>query len=206
MIYNKLHISINSNSKLTAIPSINLPPVITCRNGAPCCRECYACRGNFRFDNVKKSALDNLTEYKTAPAAYFDKIKAFLSCGVVAYRFFRWHASGDIVDMQYLQGMARVARACRSVRFLCFTKKYELINEYIVNGGKIPANLVIVFSAWDKDYIFPNPYNMPVAFVDFNNEKTPKIPANALPCSGDCANCLQCFRLKCGESVLFKKH
>lgn len=206
MIYNKLHISVNSNSKLTAIPSINLPPVVTCRPGAPCCRDCYACRGNFRFDNVKKSAFENLIEYQTDPRGYFDSLRAFLSRGVVAFRFFRWHASGDIVDMEYLRGMVRVARACRGVRFLCFTKKYEFINEYLTEGEKIPGNLVIVFSAWSRDFRIPNPHGLPVAYVDFGDARTPAIPGDALPCGGDCVSCLQCFRLKNGGAVVFKKH
>lgn len=206
MIYNKLHISINSNSKLTAIPSINLPPVVTCRPGAPCSRDCYACRGNFRFDNVKKSAFNNLIEYQKDPAGYFARVVSFLSCGVVSYRFFRWHASGDIVNADYLRGMVKTAKKCRSVKFLCFTKKFELVNEYIKSGEKIPGNLVIVFSAWDRNFDIKNIYGLPVAYVDFNNEKTPNIPAAALPCGGDCASCLQCFRLKNGGAVVFRKH
>ena len=57
------HISL-SNSKLGSIPSINLPPIVTCRPDAPCKSTCYACNGRFRFKNVKQTLESNLEEWK----------------------------------------------------------------------------------------------------------------------------------------------
>ena len=43
-------------SKLGAtIPTINLPPIITCRPDAPCKHGCYALRGHFIYPAVKKT-------------------------------------------------------------------------------------------------------------------------------------------------------
>ena len=196
-----------TNSKLSGeIPSINLPAIKTCRADAPCKHLCYATKGNFTFPNVKESHIHNLACFVNDPKKYFDDIIKYLN-GLVSYRFFRYHSSGDIVNEEYFEGMIRVAKKCKTTKFLCFTKKFEIINEYLDNGGKIPSNLHIVFSAWDKDFNVPNPHNLPVTYVDFNNsELNPKIPELAIPCTGSCPECLACWSLKKGQSVVFHQH
>lgn len=196
-----------TNSKLGAqIPSVNLPAIKTCRHDAPCKHLCYATKGNFTFPNVKESHVNNLACFVANPKKYFDDIIEYLS-GLVSYRFFRWHSSGDIVNDEYLQGMMRVARKCKGVKFLCFTKKFELVNNYLASGQKIPNNLHIVFSAWNKEFNVPNPYDLPVTYVNFKDEsQNPDIPVLAIPCTGDCPHCLACWSLKKGQSVVFNQH
>lgn len=119
----------------------------------------------------------------------------------------RWHSSGDIVDGAYLAMMCRIAVACPDTKFLCFTKKYELVNEYLDNN-ELPENLTIVFSQWG---IFTpyNPHNLPIAAVKFKNGES-NIPANARRCPGYCGDCVfsngNCWDMKCGESVYFDEH
>lgn len=196
-----------TNSKLSGqIPSVNLPAVYTCRSNAPCKHLCYATRGNFTFPNVQKSHKDNLAYFIAHPNDFFNDIIKELN-GLVSYRYFRWHSSGDIVNKDYLLGMIRVAKKCKSVKFLCFTKKFELINDYLSEGNTIPSNLHIVFSAWDKDFKVENPYNLPMTFVDFKNPKNnPNIPELAIPCVGKCYECQACWSLKKGQSVVFHQH
>lgn len=198
------HISI-SNSKLGAIPTINLPPIITCREDAPCANGCYACKGRFRFKNVKESALFNLSEWQNNPGEYERSVMD--AC--VHYKFFRWHSSGDIPDPEYLDMMIRVARAIPDTKFLCFTKKYELFNDHRFIKG-LPENLIIVFSAWGN-HLPENPYNMPVAYVRLKSgEGANHIPENAIRCSGYCNDCVKheqnCWNLWFGESVVFDEH
>lgn len=196
-----------TNSKLSGqIPSINLPPIATCRKNAPCSHLCYARKGNFTFPNVKQSHINNLACYMYDKEKYFNDIIEFLN-GLVSYRYFRFHSSGDIIDSDYLLGMIRVAKKCKTVKFLCFTKKFELVNEFLATGEKLPSNLKIVFSAWDKNFKVDNPYNLPVTYVDFKDkEKNPKFPELAIPCTGDCPSCLACWSLKKGQSVVFHQH
>ena len=196
-----------TNSKLGGIPSVNLPPIVTCREGAPCSRTCYACKGNCRYKNVMASWLNNLTEYKKDSKLYFKSIVNYLSSGLVIYRFFRWHSSGDLVDYNYLKGVINTAKATPLTRHLLFTKKYELVNEYLAKGEKLPANLSIVFSAWGDDFKFENPFNWPIAYIKFKNGlNCANIPADATPCAGNCATCQKCWFLHNGESVYFNQH
>lgn len=197
-----------TNTKLSGQnPSVNLPPILTCRHDAPCAKHlCYATRGHWLYSNVKASLKNNLACYVSNKDKYFDDIIAYLN-GLVSYRFFRWRSSGDIVDYDYLLGMIRTAKKCKSVKFLCFTKKFELVNQFLATGEKLPRNLHIVFSAWDKDFKVPNPYNLPVTYVDFKDtSKNPDIPELAIPCTGECPSCLACWSLKNGQAVVFHQH
>ena len=192
----------NTNSKLGGqIYSINLPPVVTCRSDAPCFKGCYACKGNWLYPNVKNSLQHNLEAYKSNPDLFFESV----AIQTALVRFCRWHSSGDIVDMQYFEGMCKVARKNKDTHYLCFTKKYEIINEFLSKGKRIPKNLSIVFSAW-SNWIPENPYDLPMTYVygkEFNNELIPK---DAIPCGGKCETCQACWTLKKGQHVYFLKH
>lgn len=196
-----------TNSKLGIIPSVNLPPIITCRANAPCAKDCYAMKGRFRFSNVRDAMLSNYDQYKNDPERYFRDIKESINNGFISYSYFRWHAAGDIVDEAYFKGMVQLATELSQTSFLVFTKKYELVNSYIENGGKIPRNLHIVFSAWGSSLRFDNRHGFPVAYVRLKDEHHDcEIPESAAECSGNCTKCLQCWNMRCGESVVFNKH
>ena len=200
------HISLNNSKLGEFIPSVNLPPVKTCRPDAPCVGLCYARKGRFAFPSVKTSMDRNLLLYEANPEWFFEYIKMFLKAS--GFRHFRWFGSGDIVDMAYLEGMVDVAKECKRTKFLCFTKKYELVNDYIKANGKLPANLIIVFSNW-KDFKCENPYNLPTSYVKFKDCEC-DIPENATQCTGFCGECVNtkasCWKMKAGQSVVFNKH
>ena len=126
----------NTNSKLgAAILSINLPAGATCRADAPCKKNgCYAMKGTWLYPNVKNSLQQNLNAYLMNPKLYFESI----ATQTVLARFVRWHSAGDIVDANYFEGMCKVARKNKGVHYLCFTKKYEIINDYLAKGKRIP--------------------------------------------------------------------
>lgn len=204
-----VQISVTISKLGPSIPAINLPPIITCRDDAPCAKcakeggGCYALRGHFIYSSVKKRLAENLEAYKENPKLYFEMI----ANQTRLYNFVRWHSSGDIVDTAYLEGMCRVARKNKFTRYLAFTKKFELVNEFIASGKRIPSNLKIVFSTW-KEFVPENPYSLPMASVYFPRDKKANayVPNNAYTCPGKCAECTMCWNLKKGEGVVFRKH
>lgn len=203
----KITVSFKSK-KLGRIPSLNIPPVLTCRRDAPCSSLCYARKGTFNYKNVVKSHMDNYIAYNEDQKGFFKEINKTLNNDVVIYKYFRWHMSGDIVDMKYLYGMIELAKKNKKTKFLAFTKKFDLVNMYLeVVDEELPKNLKIVFSAWDKDFKVDNPHNLPISYVNFKNKVlNPSIPENAKKCSGDCSNCRICWNLKNGESTVFDQH
>lgn len=195
----------SGNTKLSAsIPSINLPAGISCRADAPCAKGCYAKKGTFLYKKIKDCYMQNFIDYKNDPDKYFEDIINFFNQPLAIFRYARWHSSGDIVDMNYLHGMCKVAYKCKHTKFLAFTKKYEIVNEYISKGGLIPTNLHIVFSGWDENWKFDNPYNLPVALVRFKNDN--RDFSKCKNCTGKCYECVACWKLKKGQTVVFDKH
>lgn len=202
-----MHISI-TNSKLgDKIPSLNLPAGKTCRGDAPCKKGCYAMKGNWLFKNVVNSLQNNLDEFINDSEKFFNDIIKYLNNDDITYKFFRWFSSGDIVNENFFNGMIRVAQKCKQTKFLCFTKKFNIVNDYLNWGGKIPNNLKIVFSGWDKTFTIDNPYNLPTTYVYFKDTtKNADIPEFAIPCTGSCRECKACWNLKKGQSVYFNQH
>lgn len=204
-----VQVSTNVSKLGSSIPTINLPPIITCRKDAPCAKcaknggGCYATCGHWTFPKVKERLATNLKAYFNNDKLFFEMISQIFD----NYKYARFHSSGDIVDYNYLKGMCRVARKCKDTEILCFTKKFELVNEYITDGHRIPKNLHIVFSCW-ADFIPKNSYNFPTAHVYFPKkpERNMNIPENAVFCSGSCQTCKHCWGMKKGQSVKFKKH
>lgn len=203
-----VHVSTSVSKLGASIPTVNLPPIVTCRPNAPCAKctaeggGCYALKGHFTLPNVKKSLNENLLAYKENPKLYFSMIAESFKM----FNYARFHSSGDLVDMDYLKGMCWVARKCPNTKILCFTKKFELVNQFLAEKHKIPKNLVIVFSSWDN-FIPENPYNLPMTYVEFKDKsRNTHIPQDSIKCTGSCPKCLGCFHLKKGGSVVFKKH
>lgn len=193
------------NRKVGLTPSISLPPVKTCPKGAPCYRKCYAARMIKYRKGVKDSYESNLEAYEFDSEKYFLAISKFAR----SFRFFRWHVSGDIPSCEYLAGMVRVACECTGTLFLCFTKQYDIVNDF-AERNRIPENLVVVFSAWDG-LEMSNPNEFPCAYVipKRTSEVIP-FPANAFVCSGSCDSCTDeshhCWTMKRGDSVAFPEH
>lgn len=206
---NKTYISFN-NKKMDNIPSVSLLPVVTCP-ACKCSEKCYAAKMCNLYPSVMASYAKNTKFYKDKPNTYFASIVDQLN-GLTMYRLFRWHVSGDVLNEDYLKGMVDVALKTPQTQFLAFTKRFDIVNTYISKGcvdgsNKIPDNLTIVFSAWDKSFKVDNPHNLPVAYCRFKDAtQNPEIPANAIPCKGNCSDCRYCFYLCNGMSVVFDEH
>lgn len=201
MLENKISIS-PGNQKMGFIPSVSLPPVVTCAHGCTCAKKCYAAKLCRIRASVRNAYQRNLDILENDPAYYWLQVKA----AAMVTRYFRFHVSGDIPNYDYLENMIQLATELPGTRFLCFTKKYSLVNEYIDHVGKIPANLQLVFSAWDGMHM-ENPYNLPVANVIFKGTEPAE---NWKICGGNCMECacrgVGCWELKPGEHIAFYEH
>lgn len=190
------------NSKMGHIPSVSLPPIITCKNCGSCAKKCYANKLCRIYPSVRNAYNKNLDILKKNRKAYFTQVKAV----AMLSGFFRWHVSGDIIDIDYLDNMCKLARQCKNTKFLAFTKNYEDINNYFMTHKK-PSNLQILFSIPFDGARIENPHNLPKAAVILKGqepEKSYKI------CGGNCSECancgIGCWELKKGETIAFYEH
>ena len=135
----ELHVSISrGNVKMGAIPSVSLPPIITCSPEAcKCCgKKCYAAKIARLRKTVRDAYQRNLDILKSDPDKFWREVNAAVS----VTRFFRFGVSGDIYDKDYFENMVKVAKNNKHCEILCFTKKYWIVNEYL-NEHKLPKNL-----------------------------------------------------------------
>lgn len=92
-----LHVKISDgNTKLGAIPSVSLIPVMDCGNCAICSKSCYDLRNDLIYKEVIKTRAINSAILHEDPERYFKEIDGYLD-----YRFphaFRFHIGGDIKD------------------------------------------------------------------------------------------------------------
>ena len=193
------------NSKMGNVPNVSLTPGESCRADAPCAEtnDCYAMKGRYKmYPKITQPYAENLAFYQEDPEGFFNSIIRQLT-GNTMYRFFRWHAAGDIVDKTYFEGMIKVATEVPETKFLCFTKQYEIINEYLAEGS-LPKNLKMVFSGWGADWHFDNPYNLPEADVKFKEDD--RDFSNHMFCSGRCDDCFVCWKLDDEDKVVFDVH
>ena len=190
------------NSKLGAIPSVSLPACSTCRPDAPCYKTCYARRLAARRENVRTAYYNNMEILLSDPALYWLQVRAAASM----VRWFRFHVSGDLVNAEYWTEVVNTARQLPHTNFLIFTKRFEIVNDWLDAGGKIPRNLKVIFSNW-FDWKCENPHKLPVCEVINDADEAPK---GWKVCGGSCTACAcrgcGCWSLKKGETIAIIKH
>lgn len=214
-----LTLPIGTNSKIGNAMSYSHSIEYTCNHTCECYKEqnCYGCHGCYLFGSNQATYTNNYKFYrlngsKVFAAAVIDAIKKN------HVKRFRWFGVGDIVDTPFLQAMVEIAKACPKVEFWGYTKKYQIVNNWIDANGDLPVNLVLIFSHWlNKDgTYFPmdNRHNLPTSeFVPVGMEHIiDTTKGHVCPCSdpdfiGTCADCeTPCSRLKKGEAMYLLEH
>ena len=188
------------NTKLGAIPSVSTLPQITCEHNGPrdCSRTCYARKLARLRKHVAATWLNNADILTGDRPRYFAAIRQFLE--EKRPTRFRWHVAGDIPDREYLDEMIRIARAFGDVRFLAFTKSYNLLHKQATD---LPANLTIRVSAWPgcrwrsyQSAVLAKGY--PVSWMvnprESDSGYAQSVPCSAKLCPGSCETCDLCWR------------
>lgn len=192
----------SGNTKLGKIANISLPPITTCMSNAPCVDRCYAMKSYKMYPNVREAWNKNWRLAIANPVSYFNQIVDYTRKHNTPY--FRMHVAGDIPNASYLKHMIDIMVKISNVNVLCFTKRYDLVNDLIKQTGYINGKgLTFVLSSW-TGLELDNPYGLPVAWYQDGNET--RIPYGSINCPGHCASCLCCWELGYGENVVFQKH
>lgn len=190
------------NRKMGAIPSVSLPPIVTCKNCATCSKKCYAKKLCRIYPSVRDAYNRNLEILQSDREEYFRQVKESAKMS----RYFRFHVSGDIVDIDYFDRMVKLARELKGTEFLVFTKNYEDVNEYL-DTHKKPANLHLILSLPFTGATINNPHSLPMASVIMKGSE-PRDDWKI--CGGNCTECackgVGCWELKKGETIAFYEH
>lgn len=201
----------NQNSKTGSCCNNLAFPTCTCREDAPCkASGCYCLKGKQTICRVVAAYLRNLKIYNNDPDDFWEQVRFKIKHNPLP--LFRWFDAGDILDYEFFCGMVELAKEFPNIRFMSFTKKYDIVNEWLATYGDLPNNLNIIFSAWHIGWKVNNPFDMPVAYVDFKDQTlNPQFPKGITGCPNQsdktitCSMCQKCWNKKI-KSVVFKQH
>lgn len=188
----RLHIS-KGNRKIGMVHNFSMAPGHSCHNCSECIHYCYDIKANWQYENVRIARAENLAMMKINRDGTFRLIDEYIS-RKRKHKAFRWHVSGDILDIDYFDRMVQIARRHPDWIFWTYTKCYHFVNAWIASHGgtkeAIPANLSVMFSVWNG-MPCPNPYNLPTFTCIMDGmEPDPK----EWRCPGNCDVCLKSGR------------
>lgn len=200
------------NRKIGRVMNFSLAPIITCGHRcAVCMHECYDIKACIQYKAVMNARIRNTVLARKAREDMMNFIIA--KCARrKKNKYFRWHVSGDIIDIDYFDWMVKIARMFPEFRFWTYTKQYEIVNEYVKNHGgdrftALPDNLVVMFSRWDGIEMI-NPYNFP-EFYAVHEDLIDKVLSESedVYCCGNCEKCIE-KQTGCvfGKSCFIKIH
>lgn len=157
------------------------------------CRNCYACKGRYNFNNVQNAlykrlnALDNDT-WINAMSLLINKEPC---------KYFRWHDSGDLQSFDHLCRIIKVCQKCPDVKFRLPTKEYTFIFKYL-KSSTFPDNLTVRLSAYivDKDLdidISTLPLTRSVVITDTGKKPKDAVVCPATTIRHQCGDCRKCW-------------
>lgn len=121
-----------------------------------CEKFCYAIHGAQQHHNaVLPATIKNLVLYRKDPVRFEKELDKELSNWKVngADKVFRWHASGEVENYEYLEMMMRIAEKHPEVHFYSYTKRFKMIEKYLDNHGDFPSNFVWNLSVWNNNLV-----------------------------------------------------
>ena len=220
-----LHIT-GGNSKtgtdhvLTWSHSIELSCDHTC--GCYTGKECYGMHGNYERYPVNQLYLADTLLYIRENGYEETTRQIIATIKKKKCKFFRWFAVGDILNIEFIEMMVNVGKACPDVKFWGYTKKYMLVNHYIEkhmhgDAETFHALTGLIFSHWRNEdgtfFEMLNPYKMPLSeFIPLGCEDDAKKANHICPCSNpdvfeNCCTCSNpCYELNLGESMALLEH
>jgi hypothetical protein len=155
------------------------------------CHSCYALRGRYLFPTVK-AAMEKRFATLTDPR-WVDAISTLIHR--TGERYFRWHDSGDLKDVEHLRKIVRVCLNLPRIKFWLPTREYQTVNAYLRLKERIPPNLCIRLSAHLVDGKLPLGYGLPVSGVH-SGRSDPTTAAHNCPAprqNNQCGRCRACW-------------
>ncbi len=164
------------------------------------CSQCYAFRGNYRFENVKTALMRRFRSLKNPlwVQAMTLSIRSLESSG-----YFRWHDSSDIQGQWHLDNICKVAKNLPDIKFWLPTREYGIVSEYL-KTNTFPENLTVRLSAYMLEG------EPPIALAKRLNLTTSGVVKEGFTCPASlqgnkCLSCRACWD-KSTPNVNYHKH
>ena len=165
------------------------------------CAGCYALKGRYGFANVQNALERRLASLRSEQwiPAMVQLLTRYEKSG-----FFRWHDSGDLQGVWHLQNIVEVCKATPHLQHWLPTREYAIVGDYLRQGGTIPANLTIRYSA--LMFNAPAPEGLAQRHgVNVSSASTDEFTCPASKQGNVCGDCRLCWN-KQAFNVTYKKH
>ena len=108
------------------------------------CSKCYALRGNYQYETVQ-DCLER--RYQSLSDPRWIEAMSLVINQTETTGYFRWHDSGDLQGVWHLQMIVEVCKRTPAIKHWLPTREYAIVRQYVDEGGQIPDNLTVRFSA-----------------------------------------------------------
>ncbi|CAB5222882.1 hypothetical protein UFOVP374_40 [uncultured Caudovirales phage] len=159
------------------------------------CSDCYADKGNYRkyangIEPAQHARLVSIDDPLWVDA---------MVVSIGTDKYFRWHDSGDIQDIEHLEKIADVARATPGCMHWLPTREYGIVSAFTAQYD-IPDNLIIRLSAMftDRPVVVPKTLQnvKGIAVSNVHSVKPIGTACNAPKQNGECRTCRACWNRK----------
>ena len=159
------------------------------------CAMCYADKGNYRkyqnnIEPVQHARLVSIDDPLWVDA---------MVVSIGADKYFRWHDSGDIQNIDHLEKIADVAKRTPHCQHWLPTREYGIVSAFTAQYD-IPKNLIIRLSAMftDRAVIVPKTLQnvAGIAVSNVHSKKAIGTACNAPKQNGECRTCRACWNRK----------
>jgi hypothetical protein len=110
------------------------------------CEKCYARKGMYVFPVVKKAQVNRMEILSSDLDAWRENMTELLSRKYAKKsapdNVFRWHDSGDIVNLEHLSAIVQIAKDLPGIDFWIPSKEYAILRQAF-RTLEIPSNLII---------------------------------------------------------------
>jgi hypothetical protein len=166
------------------------------------CANCYAdTRGNYVRFNVRRALWRRY--FSTNSPLWVDAIAECIAY-YPANGYFRFHDSGDILGLWYLESIARVAENLPKIKFWVPTREYQILRLWDKEVGSLPSNLIIRVSALRVDASPPKVLGLPASTVYKDSEPTGSLCPSYLQ-GGRCLDCVKCWDRR-SKNIAYRYH
>ena len=177
-----------------------------------CANKCYAIRdAKLHHNSVIPALSKNTLIARNNIESMFEQLKKGLTKNKA--EVLRWHSSGEIENYNYLLHMVRLAVEMPHMKFYCYTKRFNLIDQYLKEHKKLPKNFIVNISVWngnDKGYDFKNLNKF--VYDDGTDPDVakmrhcPAVNKNGKSTGVTCAQCGWCFKGNYGRITAVYSH